>query len=129
ISADLQVTTDNLDLTLARSYIEPLVRLQLESAELSSQTQVQLKAVEPLQLDVTGQARIQQLHVVDSSAQRDLLKWQSLQLDDIHYQEDSLAIGKVSLQQPYIRFIINPDMSTNFSNLMVATPDSGASAS
>lgn len=127
ISADLQVTTDNIDLTLARSYIEPLVRLELKSAELSSQTRVQLKAVEPLQLDVTGQARIQQLHVVDSSAQRDLLKWQSLQLDDIHYQENGLAIGKVSLQQPYIRFIINPDMSTNFSNLMVPTPDSGAS--
>lgn len=123
ISADLQVETKNIDLTLARSYIEPLVHLELKSGQLHSQTQVQLKAVEPLELDVSGQARIQQLHIVDGTAKRDLLKWQSLQLDDIHYQGDSLAIGKIDLQQPYVRFIINQDMSTNFSNLVTSQPD------
>ncbi|WP_193075885.1 DUF748 domain-containing protein [Pseudomonas sp. FME51] len=127
ISADLQVETGNIDLTLARSYIEPMVRLELKSGQLNSQTRVQLTAVEPLELNVSGQAQVQQLHIVDGSAKRDLLKWQRLQLDDIHYQGNSLAIGKVSLQQPYVRFIINQDMSTNFSNLMVSQPDSGSS--
>ena len=125
IHTDLQVKTGNIDLTLARSYIEPLVRLELQSGQLNSQTRVQLKAVNPLQLDVTGQAQIQHLHIVDSPARRDLLKWQSLHLDDVHYQGDSLDIGKINLQQPYVRFIINRDMSTNFSNLLVAQSKPG----
>ncbi|PRB80282.1 hypothetical protein CQ007_13965 [Pseudomonas sp. MYb185] len=129
VSADLQVETRDIDLTLAQPYIEPLVRLELRSGLLTSQTQVQLSQLEPLQLEVTGQAGVQQLHVVDGPAKRDLLKWQSLQLDEISYQGDSLSIDKVNLQQPYVRFIINRDMSTNFSDLLVSQPAGEASDS
>ncbi len=129
VSADLQVETQNINLPLAQSYIEPLVRLELKSGQLSSQTQVQLKTVEPLQLEVTGQARVQQLHIVDKPAKRDLLKWQDLQLAEISYQGNSLSINKVSLQQPYVRFIINQNMTTNFSDLLIPQPTTTASNS
>ena len=122
ISADLQVETEGIDLTLAQPYIEPLVRLELRSGQLDSTLRVQLEQLEPLQLAVTGQAGVQQLHVVDGPAKRDLLKWQSLQLDDLDYQGNNLSINKASLQQPYVRFIINRDMSTNFSDLMAPQP-------
>ncbi len=122
VSADLQVETRDIDLTLAQAYIEPLVRLELKSGLLGTRSRVQLSQLEPLQLQVTGQAGVQQLHVVDGPAKRDLLKWQSLQLDEIDYRGDSLSIGKVNLQQPYVRFIINRDMSTNFSDLVVSQP-------
>src|SRR5690606_17002503 len=56
ISADLQVETGNIDLTLAQAYIEPLVRLELRSGLLDSTLRVQLEQLEPLQLAVTGQA-------------------------------------------------------------------------
>ena len=126
VSADLQVEMQNIDLTLAQAYIEPLVRLDLRSGLLGSQTRVQLRELEPLQLEVTGQAQVQQLHIVDGPAKRDLLKWQNLQLEDIRYQGNSLSISKVSLQQPYVRFIINQDMSTNFSDLVASQPGSDA---
>ena len=122
ISADLQVATGDIDLTLAQAYIEPLVRLELRSGLLDSTLRVQLAQLQPLQLAVTGQAGVQQLHVVDGPAKRDLLKWQSLQLDDLNYQGNNLSINKASLQQPYVRFIINRDMTTNFSDLMVPQP-------
>lgn len=122
ISANLQVETQNIDLTLAQAYIEPLVRLELKSGQLTSQTRVQLSQLEPLQLAVTGQATVQQLQILDGPAKRDLLKWQNMQLDDISYRDNNLSIGKVSLQQPYVRFIINRDMSTNFSDLLVPRP-------
>nr|WP_285261355.1 DUF748 domain-containing protein [Halopseudomonas bauzanensis] len=122
ISVDLQVETEDIDLTLAQPYIEPLVRLELRSGQLDSTLRVQLEQLEPLQLAVTGQAGVQQLHVVDGPAKRDLLKWQSLQLDDLDYQGNNLSINKASLRQPYVRFIINRDMSTNFSDLMVPQP-------
>lgn len=126
ISADLQVETQDIDLPLAQSYIEPLVRLELTSGRLSSQTRVQLTAIQPLQLEVSGQAKVQQLHILDAPAKRDLLKWRSLQLDEISYLGDRFSIGKVSVQQPYVRFIINPDMTTNFSDLLVAQPANAA---
>ncbi|SES36236.1 protein of unknown function [Halopseudomonas bauzanensis] len=128
ITADLQVETRQIDLTVAQAYIEPLMRLELRSGLLDSNVQVQLEQLEPLQLSVTGQAGVQQLHVVDGPAKRDLLKWQSLQLDDLNYAGNSLSINKVSLQQPYVRFIINRDMSTNFSDLMVPQPAAPGSA-
>ena len=128
ISAALQVETQNIDLTLAQSYIEPLVKLELRSGLLSSTVQIQLQQLEPLQLEVQGQAGVQQLHIVDSLAQRDLLKWQRLQLEDIHYQGNNLSISQVNLQQPYVRFSINQDMSTNFSDLVVPQPANSAPA-
>src|SRR5690606_7177879 len=54
--------------------------------------------------------------------------WQSLTLDDIRYQGNGLRINKVHLQQPYVRFIINRDMSTNFSDLVRAQPEREAPA-
>lgn len=129
VSADLQVETRDIDLTLAQAYIEPLVRLELKSGLLGTRSRVQLSQLEPLQLQVTGQAGVQQLHVVDGPAKRDLLKWQSLQLDEFDYRGDSLSIGKVNLQQPYVRFIINRDMSTNFSDLVVSQPAADTSDS
>lgn len=128
IGADLQIDTRNIDLTLAQSYIAPLVQLELRSGQLNGNLRIQLQQVEPLLLEVTGQADVQQLHIVDGPAQRDLLKWQKLALDDIRYQGNGLRINKIHLQQPYVRFIINQDMSTNFSDLLVSQPDSATTA-
>src|SRR5690606_6148846 len=54
--------------------------------------------------------------------------WQSLTLDDIRYQGNGLRINKGHLQKPYLRFIINRDMSTNFSDLVRAQPEREAPA-
>src|SRR5690606_27109597 len=118
LGADLQISTRNIDLALAQPYLEPLVRLELKSGALDSQLRLRLLGTSPLQLEVDGQAAVHRLHVVDGPGKRDLLKWQSLQLNELHYQDDSLNIGRIDLQQPYVRFIINRDMSTNFSDLV-----------
>ena len=124
VTADLQIRTQNIDLSLAQPYLEPLVRLELKSGLLDSQLGLQLTDTSPLQLQVSGQAAVHGLHVVDGPAKRDLLKWKTLQLDELRYQGNSLSINRVALQQPYVRFIINRDMSTNFSNLVITQADS-----
>lgn len=123
IGANLQVRTRNIDLQLARPYLEPLVRIQLRSGLAQSDLHVVLAGVAPLQLNVSGEAQISQLHIVDAERKRDLLKWQQLQLSGIDYQGNSLIINKVALQQPYARFIINENLTTNFSELLVEQPD------
>ena len=51
-----------------------------------------------------------------------LLKWQQLQVTGINYRSDSLSIERISLHRPYVRFIVNENLTTNFSDLIVKQP-------
>lgn len=123
VNAKLKVTTTDIDLRVAQSYLEPFVRLELRSGLLGSDLAVDLKSTEPLAFSVTGRAEVDQLHTLDTLKSRDFVKWKQLVLDGLSYQHgDSLSIEKVSLMQPYARFMINEDRSTNVSDLVIEQP-------
>lgn len=122
-NARLDLTTQDLDLRLAQAYLAPFVRAELRSGRVDSALEVTLAAVEPLDLNVTGTATLNQLHVLDTVDNRDLLKWEALQLSGIDYAGPRLVIERATLQQPYGRFIINQDLSTNISELVIDQPD------
>ncbi|SDV05284.1 DUF748 domain-containing protein [Pseudomonas mucidolens] len=128
ISAKLKVDTKDIDLRVAQAYISPFIRLELRSGMLGSNLDVNLKGTEPLALQITGRAQVDQLHTLDTLKTRDFLKWQRLVVEGLNYQHgDSLSIDKVSLLQPYARFMINDDRSTNVDDLLIPQPaDSGA---
>ncbi len=128
ISAKLKVQTKDIDLRVAQSYINPFIRLELRSGMLGSDLAVDLKSTEPLAFSVTGRAQVDQLHTLDTLKTRDFLKWQQLVLEGLNYQHgDSLSIDKVNLFQPYARFMINDDRTTNIDDLLIPQPaDSGA---
>ncbi len=128
VSAKLKVTTKDIDLRVAQSYISPFIRLELRSGMLGSDLDVNLKSTEPLALQITGRAQVDQLHTLDTLKTRDFLKWQRLVVEGLNYQHgDSLSIDKVNLLQPYARFMINDDRTTNVDDLLIPQPaDSGA---
>ncbi|VVQ13681.1 hypothetical protein PS918_05637 [Pseudomonas fluorescens] len=128
VSARLNVQTKDIDLRVAQSYINPFIRLELRSGMLGSDLAVNLKSTEPLALSVTGRAQIDQLHTLDTLKTRDFLKWQQVVVEGLNYQHgDSLSIDKVNLLQPYVRFMINDDRTTNVDDLLIPQPaDSGA---
>nr|WP_314566746.1 DUF748 domain-containing protein [uncultured Pseudomonas sp.] len=128
VSAKLKVNTQDIDLRVAQSYISPFIRLELRSGMLGSNLDVNLKGTDPLKLQVTGRAQVDQLHTLDTLKTRDFLKWQRLVLEGVNYQHgDSLSIDKVNLLQPYARFMINDDRTTNIDDLLIPQPaDSGA---
>ncbi|WP_223485987.1 DUF748 domain-containing protein [Pseudomonas sp. A-RE-19] len=128
ISAKLNVQTRDIDLRVAQSYINPFIRLELRSGMLGSDLAVDLKSTDPLAFSVTGRAQVDQLHTLDTLKTRDFLKWQQLVLEGLNYQHgDSLSIDKVNLFQPYARFMINDDRTTNIDDLLIPQPaDSGA---
>lgn len=128
ISANLQTVLSDIDLRLSQSYIAPFINIDLRSGLLDSQLQIALNALEPLNLNVSGDARVRQLHVRDSARERDLLKWQQLSVEAIDYRSDRLKTGLIRIHQPYARLIINDDLSTNFSELLVPQPESTSSA-
>ncbi|MBD8193292.1 DUF748 domain-containing protein [Pseudomonas fluorescens] len=128
VSAKLKVTTKDVDLRVAQSYISPFIRLELRSGMLGSDLDVNLKSTEPLALQITGRAQVDQLHTLDTLKTRDFLKWQRLVVEGLNYQHgNSLSIDKVNLLQPYARFMINDDRTTNVDDLLIPQPaDTGA---
>jgi uncharacterized protein involved in outer membrane biogenesis/outer membrane protein OmpA-like peptidoglycan-associated protein len=124
-TAKLQVATRDIDMRLAQKYLSPFVRLELRSGKLSSDLAVDLPSVEPLAFSIDGQAEINQLHTLDTLKDRDFLKWQQVRVEGINYQHGKgLVISQVKLQQPYVRFVINEDLTTNINDLLVPQPAS-----
>lgn len=128
VSGKLKVSTRDIDLRIAQAYIDPFIRLELRSGLLASDLDVDLKGTDPLAFSINGSAQVTQLHTLDTIKSRDFVKWTKLTLDGLAYQHgNSLVIQTVSLEEPYARFIINEDRSTNVSELIIPQP--GASSS
>ncbi|ROL76794.1 DUF748 domain-containing protein [Pseudomonas vranovensis] len=123
VTARLKVNTQDIDLRVAQAYISPYIRLELRSGMLGSDLNVDLKSTEPLAFSIDGKAQVNQLHTLDTIKDRDFVKWQQLNLDDLSYRHgDVLSIGKVTLKQPYARFMINEDRTTNVDDLLIPQP-------
>jgi uncharacterized protein involved in outer membrane biogenesis/outer membrane protein OmpA-like peptidoglycan-associated protein len=122
-TAQLKVATQDIDLRLAQAYLNPFIRLELRSGLLGSDLDVQLKSTEPLALSVSGNARVDQLHTLDTLRERDFVRWKQVRVNGLDYRHgDSLAIERIELDQPYARFVINENLTTNVSELMVPQP-------
>lgn len=130
ISTKLKVQTKDIDLRVAQSYISPFIRLELRSGMLGSDLAVDLKKVEPLAFSITGRANVDQLHTLDTLKTRDFVKWKQVVVEGLNYQHgDSLSISRINLMQPYARFIINDDRTTNVDDLLIPQPAGSASKS
>ncbi len=129
LGSQLKVVARDLDLRLAQAYISPFIHLELRSGLLGSELAVDLQNLAPLAFTVNGHVEVSQLHTLDTLKGRDFVRWQKIDLDDLDYRHgELLQIGKVRLQQPYARFIINEDLSTNVKELLVAQPAKAAPA-
>ncbi|MFB4391463.1 MULTISPECIES: DUF748 domain-containing protein [unclassified Pseudomonas] len=123
VTAKLDVSTRDIDLRVAQAYISPFIRLELRSGMLSSDLNVDLKSTEPLAFNIGGKAQVNQLHTLDTIKDRDFVRWQQVNVDGLSYVHgDALSIDKVTLQQPYARFIINEDRTTNIDDLLIPQP-------
>lgn len=130
VTAKLKVQTKDIDLRVAQSYISPFIRLELRSGMLGSDLAVDLKKVEPLTFSVTGRAEVNQLHTLDTLKSRDFVKWKQVVVEGLDYQHgDSLSISRINLMQPYARFIINDDRTTNIDDLLIPQPASSSKSS
>lgn len=75
-----------------------------------------------------GNASLRGFHAIDTVAEDDLLKWESLQFDDIQgtLEPFSLALRQVALNGVYSKIIVRKDGTLNLQNL-VEQPEQGAS--
>lgn len=123
ISAKLKLDTQNIDLRLAQAYLAPFVHIELRSGMLDSALAIDLQSTEPLAFNIDGGVQVKQLHTLDTVKRRDFIKWQLLDLQGFNYRHgERLSINKIKLNQPYARFIINEDRSSNVTDLLIPQP-------
>ncbi|WP_349616289.1 DUF748 domain-containing protein [Azotobacter salinestris] len=121
LAAELQLDSRDLDLRPAQAYLAPFIRLELRSGHLDSSLKVDLSSGEKPGLQIDGRAAIRQLHMLDTLNSRDFVKWQQLTLEKLSYRHgERLDIGRIVLEQPYARFIVNENLSTNIGELLIA---------
>lgn len=129
LSAQLKVLARDLDLRLAQAYLAPFVRLELRSGLLAGEVAVGLSGVAPLALQVGGHLQVSQLHTLDTLKNRDFVRWRTLDLDGLDYRHgQQLRIARVRLLQPYARFIVNENLSTNVKELLIPQPPAATPA-
>ena len=130
LTGTLDIDSQDIDLRIAQAYLTPFVHLELRSGFLASQLQLELTDAEPLAFNLAGDVEITQLHTLDTIKNRDFLKWQRVQLKGLDYRHaQQLRMASIDLTQPYARFIINPDLTTNINDLLVdksAVPEDDA---
>ncbi|MFB1010298.1 MAG: DUF748 domain-containing protein, partial [Thiopseudomonas sp.] len=76
--------------------------------------------------ELSGNLKVKQLHIRDQTQNRDLLKWQALNIENISFKQQKnhthLGIGRIHAVQPYARLVINENQTTNISQILKPQP-------
>ena len=133
MTGNAQLKSRDLDLRIVRPWIKPYARIELLSAFLDTDLEASIKSLQQPDLNVSGGVKVRQLHVRDQAQNRDLLKWQALQLEQLSFAQaannSTLRIGRIRAQQPYARLVINENLETNISQVLIPQPESAPAAS
>ncbi|MGZ5000406.1 MAG: DUF748 domain-containing protein [Methylomonas sp.] len=129
-SADLRVESKAIDLKPYQSYLENYLRLDLVNGEFGGSGQLKLALADQLQLNFHGDANLANLITRDKVKNKDFLKWSDLQLQqiDIDLAKQDYKVDKVLFDEPYVRFVIKEDKTTNINEIVVSQSGKQASA-
>ena len=114
---------NNLTLPTLQPYISDLAKINLEQGKLSVNGELNLNNNKQGQIqgDFQGAFNINEFNTKDQILKKRLIGWQTLAIDPIkiNFNPLSIAISNIALTQPYLRFIVTEERSTNFAQLAV----------
>lgn len=123
LNLQARLAVDNLALPALQPYISDLAKVNLKQGKLSAGGELNLSNDKngQIQGDFQGAFNINEFNTRDQALKKRLLGWQALAIDPIkiNFNPLSIAISEIALTQPYVRFIVTEDRSTNFAQLVV----------
>lgn len=125
-----EISQQGLPLALAQPYLANLLRIKLQTGQLSSKTKLDLATTaqgELGKLTLQGGLDISGLKVVDRADNQRLLEISNLQLTGLDYDgiSQQMRIKDIALSKPFARIEINEDGITNLQQLLLPQPASG----
>ena len=123
LSANLDMKLNGLDLTATQPYVQNAAQLQLRRGLLDVEGKLLYESsAQESATKFSGDVTVRQLHTVDALGSEEFLRWEQLSAQELKYDSRSmrLSIAELQLTDPYLRFIIAPDTSTNLSKILAA---------
>ncbi len=130
LSANLDMKLSGLDLTATQPYVQSAAQLQLRRGLLDVEGKLLYESGTPESAtNFAGDIAVRQLQTVDALRSEEFLRWEQLSAKALKYDSRSarLSIAELLLSDPYLRFIIAPDTTTNLSQIL-ATPAAATAA-
>ena len=109
-----------IPLVLGQPYVEQKLNMLIEHGALSSQSELSMEAGETFKL--TGSLEVAGLKIQDTRENKALVGWEQLEIDrfELDVPAKNLQLSRVLFKQPYGRFVVNQDRSTNLAGLVIA---------
>jgi hypothetical protein len=126
IQSDLAVTAAHISLPDFQPYLNRFARLDLKSGTVSCAGNLHyLRRGANNEIDFTGEVASDSLRATDRKVNQDLVRWQRLDVRQIVYHSNppSLTIQEIAARQPYARFVLAADRTTNIQDVMLAPAD------
>jgi len=117
ISMSGNASTRDIPLALGQPYIQPFAHIAVENGVLNSKLELNLPAGESI--EVNGSLEIPGLEINDTLDNERLLAWNKLDVDRFDLSTEGLQFSQLTFKQPYGRFVIHEDLSTNLGTLVV----------
>jgi hypothetical protein len=113
------VELSQIPLTLGQAYAEQAARIMIRSGLLDSRLDVDVS--DGGLVAAGGALRLHDLEIDDAIENRPLLGWRELEVDrlDVRPGEMALEVSRIDIAEPYSRFQIRPDRTTNIAALIV----------
>ncbi len=124
--ADTKVDLQQFQLAAIQPYVQDAVRAQIKNGALNAALDVHFEAAEKPVVGIKGAASVKKLLVKEQGGDKNLLKWDALDVADISFQlpANELKIEKIAIDKPETGFVINADGSTNIEKMLVAAKPS-----
>ena len=127
-SASGAATASDISLALLQPWVQQQVNIQINEGAL--ETSADLALTPDGALEASGHLAVTGLRVDDAVENQPLVGWTRLEIDRFEANTTSNKIGLslVTFEQPFGRLVINKDLTTNLSDLLVPTDPATAEA-
>ncbi|UJF17885.1 DUF748 domain-containing protein [Vibrio sp. SS-MA-C1-2] len=114
------LTIKNFALNDLQNYLSDYVNIDVKQGEFNLQGDIN-SDFNAKQLTFNGALSVTDLDIIDKAHEKDLLKWQTLNINNIRFSQidNQLNIEQLKIMKPYARMIIAEDQSTNIGDLVV----------
>ncbi|MEC9260047.1 MAG: DUF748 domain-containing protein [Pseudomonadota bacterium] len=125
-----ELTISDIALSQVQSYLTPFVNLSLSEGALSATIRYEV-AESGKTLQVSGDASVDNLTILDGLHYEPLVKWQSLDVADLRFSLDNntLDIASVDITEPYAKILIDEQKRTNIGAIVRSGESSSDNAS
>lgn len=126
-SASGTASASDISLALTQPWVQQQVNIRIDGGALL--TSADLELTPQGALEASGSLAVTGLQVVDSLARQPLVGWTRLDIDRFEADTagNTIGLSRVTIEQPFGRLVINKDLTTNISGLLLPTDPAGAS--